>query len=325
MAFGLVELVVHGLLFSFLAGSPYNPGLATSVFGFTPIGIIYLRHAYANNLISPTDWVLAVLFAAGNYWLSFFYIGIDMMSSKNSKYPFTKEEMDRFNSTAWWPGVWMDYYRDNWYYFTAVFFVAGSFFMGFFGDFFSRIQVILIYNTLALCAHQIEEYILPSGAPLIINVALHGEKKDYDRFPGNKRSMVWVNTLAYPFYLSAVSFPHHIWLGLAQSYFGLMQVIGHGPTMNIKANTAYNPGLATALLLHMPIGIYYIVYVQQNGLVSLSDWIYSVPALIASMVGIIILPVAAFRDRQSPFPATMAEMSGFDMLNKFKAKGMIKS
>lgn len=256
MAFGILKLVVHGIVFNALVRRPYNPGLATSIFGFLPVGVIYLPHAYSNNLIVPLDWVWAIVFAMGNYFFAFYYVGIHLMGSKDTPYAFTKEEMDRYDRDAWVPSVWLAYYRDNWYYFTTVAFVVSSFVMGFFGGYFDHIQVILIYNLMALFVHQVEEYILPGGGPLVINVAFYGEKKDYDRFPGNKLSMVWVNTLAYPFYVSAVIFSDKIWLGLAQCFFGFVQVIGHGLTMNIKGNTGYNPGVASALLLHLPIGIY---------------------------------------------------------------------
>lgn len=325
MAFGLFEVVGHGIIFNIMAGRVYNPGLATSIFGFLPVAVVYLEHAYVNNLITGTDWIWAFLFAFGNYFFIFYYVGIHLMGSKVTRFFFTKEEMERYQPSSWSPVAWLAYYRDHWYYFTAVAFVASTFVMGFFGHYFSHIQVILIYNLMALFVHQIEEYILPGGGALFINVALYGEKVHYDRFPGNKMSMAWVNTLAYPFYLSAIIFPDRIWLGLAQSFFGFVQVLGHGLYMNIKANTAYNPGVASALLLHLPIGVYYIAYVQDRQLVTGSDVLCSVAALLGAMLSIIALPILAFRRRDSPYPLTKQEMSGFDLLNKFRDKGMLKN
>ena len=69
--------------------------------------------------------------------------------------------------------------------------------MGFWDTQYSPLQVILIYSFMALLAHQFEEYVLPGGAPVVLNVAFYGEKKDYDRFPGNKQNCMVVNTLAY--------------------------------------------------------------------------------------------------------------------------------
>ncbi|KAH7120301.1 hypothetical protein B0J13DRAFT_162759 [Dactylonectria estremocensis] len=323
IAFGLLELSFHGVVLNILVRRPYNPGLATSLFGFLPIAAIYLRHEYANGLITSNDWLWAFLYGMANYLAAFYYLSTHLPGGKDARYSFTKEEMDRFDTDIWLPSVWLAYYRENWYYFTAAAFVASTFVMGFLGHYLSHIQIILTYNTMALLVHQVEEYILPGGGPLVMNVVIYEEKSDYDRFPGNKQSMVWVNTLAYPFYLSAVVFPQKIWLGLAQCLFGFSQVFAHGLSMNIAANTGYNPGLASALLLHLPIGIYYIAYVQDHGLVAVSDWLQAVGALVATIIVTIPVPILAFCDRNSAYPLTQKEMSGFDMLNKFKAKGLL--
>ncbi|KAI4594268.1 hypothetical protein KJ359_008543 [Pestalotiopsis sp. 9143b] len=167
-------------------------------------------YAFATNLVAIVDWMWAIVFAMANYYIIFYKVGIGYIGSKTTPYAFTKEDMDRYNPSLWSPSVWLAFYRDNWYYFTAAAFVISTFTMGFFGDCFTRLQTILIYNLMALFVQQVEEYILPEGGPLVINVAFYGERKNYDRFPGNKLSMAWVNTLAYPFYISAVVFSDQI-------------------------------------------------------------------------------------------------------------------
>ena len=107
MWFGLLELVIHAIPFNILVRRVYNPGLFTSIFGFTPIGVIYLKHAYANNLITPIDWLWAIAFAMFNYWVIFYYFGITYLGDRDSPYPFTKEEMDRYNVDCWRPSVWL--------------------------------------------------------------------------------------------------------------------------------------------------------------------------------------------------------------------------
>jgi hypothetical protein len=215
------------------------------------------------------------------------------------------------------------FYRNNWYYVAGVAFVAIAYFMGFWGDQFSRVQVILIYNLMTLFLHQFEEYALPGGAPLVINVALYGEKKDYDRYPGNKQSSMLVNSLAYPFFIAPVVFPNLIWLGLAQVFFGFTQIVGHGVIMNIKSKTWYNPGLATAVLLHLPIGVYYIYYVSSRDLVAASDLLYGLAVLVVAILVIIRLPIRLYQDRNSPYPLTAEEMARFNMLEKLRTKGIL--
>lgn len=104
-----------------------------------------------------------------------------------------------------------------------------------------------------------------------------------------------------------------------------MQVLGHGFVMNIKDNTGYNPGVASALLLHLPIGIHYIAYVQDHQLIRSIDWLYGFGALIAASIMTIALPILLYRDRRSPYPLTAQEMSGFNLLNKYRAKGILKN
>jgi hypothetical protein len=104
----------------------------------------------------------------------------------------------------------------------------------------------------------------------------------------------------------------------------LFQVIGHGLVMNIKANTAYNPGVASALLLHLPIGIYYIAYVQDHQLIHAIDWIFGLGAFFLATALTIVLPILSCCDRQSPYPLTAKEMAGYNLLNKYRAKGLLK-
>ncbi|MGE6786702.1 HXXEE domain-containing protein [Ensifer adhaerens] len=216
------------------------------------------------------------------------------------------------------------FYRDNWYNVGAVLFVALAFFMGFWGDRFSPLETILVYSFMALLAHQYEEYGWPGGGGLVINGAMYGERTAYDRYPGNTLSMTLVNTVgAYTFYLLAVLFPAAIWLGLAVMFFGFFQILGHGVAMNIKAKTLYNPGLATTLFLFVPLGIYYITYIHRHQLVSGMDYLYGGLAFIASVLLVLVLPIRALMNRNSPYPMSAEDMAKFNMREKLRGKGLI--
>lgn len=218
----------------------------------------------------------------------------------------------------------INFYRNNWYNIAGIACLSLAFVMGFWSYLFSTIQIILIYSLMALLAHQFEEYVLPGGAPLVLNTAFYGEKKAYDRFPGNKQNCMIVNTLAYPFYILPIYIPEQIWLGLATMYFGFFQVVGHGIIMNIRGKTWYNPGLATAVFLHLPIGIYYIQYVNKNYSVTCSDYLLSAFAFVIALVVIVVLPVQLLKNPHSPYPFSPEELSKFSMLKKYIAKGVIK-
>lgn len=217
----------------------------------------------------------------------------------------------------------MNFYRHHWYDFGLVFFVLITFYMIFVGVYqLSNVQVILMANFMALLLHQFEEYRLPGGAAIVINCVLYGEKENYRRYPGNAQSSMIVNISAYVFYLLAIFFPQFVWLGLAQSFFGFIQVIGHGIVFNYRMKRWYNPGMLTAIFLHLPIGIYYIFYVSQHGLISCSDYLWGMVTLIIVVLVTIPLPILIYLDVQSPYEFTEEEASRYHIMNKIKEKGL---
>jgi len=87
--FGFLELFMHTIVFNKLLKTRYNPGLLTSLIGFTPIGIAYLYYAVQNQLLHWTDFLLALGYPLLTYLLIFQYIGIKVLGNRNTKYPGT--------------------------------------------------------------------------------------------------------------------------------------------------------------------------------------------------------------------------------------------
>ena len=216
----------------------------------------------------------------------------------------------------------MKFYRRNWYYIGGILFVILSFIMGFYWQLVSHIQLILIFNFMALLIHQFEEYGLPGGFPALFNVIINGETEAPDRFPQNSNLAMIVNVpLAYSFYIAAVLFPGAIWLGLATIFFGLSQILGHGIMMNRSLKSFYNPGLAACIFLHGPIGIYYIWFVATNGLAGTWDYIGGIIAMIVAGAVIVAIPVRMFSSREAKYPFSKEEMERFGMMEKAKRLG----
>lgn len=165
----------------------------------------------------------------------------------------------------------------------------------------SPVQQLLIFNLLALLAHQFEEYQLPGGAPLIINRVIYNETKLADRYPGNALSICVVNTSAWILYLLSICFYRVYWLGLGLIFFSLFQILGHVLEMNIKLHTWYNPGMATTILLFLPVGWRYIAIVARQHLVSGWDWLFGVLVLLACVIVTIILPVQLLKDKETKY------------------------
>ncbi len=214
----------------------------------------------------------------------------------------------------------MKFYRNNWYYIGGIYFIIMSYVMGFWGHHFSHIQLILIYSFMALFIHQFEEYALPGGFPAVMNIVVAGEKTEPDRYPLNKNNSFIVNViLAYPFYISAILFPTAIWLGLGQVLFGMAQIFMHGLLINKKMKRWYNPGLASVIFLHFPIGIYYIWYVATNGLAHGWDYIFGLVVVAVGAVLMVALPVRGLANRNTKYPFFNNEMERFHVKEKMQS------
>ncbi|AUI66880.1 MULTISPECIES: HXXEE domain-containing protein [Glaesserella] len=206
----------------------------------------------------------------------------------------------------------ISFYRNTWYKLTFPVFTTLAFYMLFLGVHqFSDMQLILMASLMALLIHQFEEYVLPGGAPVIINLATFSEKENFLRYPGNMHSSMWVNTLAHIAYTVAVIFPDWIWLGIGTMCFNLFQFVGHGIQMNKALKTWYNPGLASVLFLFIPIASYYFYYINSHELVSGWDWALGGLGFVGLLLVTTIAPVQYFKNPNTPYPITDEQYEKF--------------
>ncbi len=205
-----------------------------------------------------------------------------------------------------------NFYRNNWFRLTFPTFIAISFYMIFWGAHsLSAIQIILTASFMALLIHQFEEYVLPGGAPVIINLATFNEQENFLRYPGNMHSSMWVNTLAHIAYIVAIFHPEWTWLGIGTMCFNLFQFVGHGIQMNKALKTWYNPGLASVIFLFIPISLYYFYFVSQNDLVSGWHWAAGIGGFIGLLLVTTIAPVQILKDKNTPYPITDEQFEKF--------------
>lgn len=176
------------------------------------------------------------------------------------------------------------------------------------------LQLMMILNLMALFAHQVEEYQFPGGAPMVINRVVYDETRQPDCYPGNEWSIVLVNLSAWVIYLVAIAIPNIIWFGMGVMLFSLFQIIGHCLEMNIKLKTWYNPGMATTLLLFLPLGWQYIAYVLAHQLLSIDGWLAAVALLIGCIGLTIILPVQGLKNRQTKYPINPWQVRRFEQV-----------
>ncbi|OMF24198.1 HXXEE domain-containing protein [Paenibacillus peoriae] len=175
----------------------------------------------------------------------------------------------------------------------------------------SDITGMLWLSFVAILFHQFEEYRWPGYfAGLFNNVMFKSDTPDH--YPLNTQSAMIINVaIAYVFYLLPVWFPQVIWLGLAPVFMGFFQVVWHGIVVNIKAKTLYNPGLFTALLLHVPVGIWYIHEIVQRDIPTAIDWIVGTIYFVFAVYIFIIKGNIWLKKSDSPYSFSKQQLGAY--------------
>lgn len=176
----------------------------------------------------------------------------------------------------------------------------------------NRTSLLLLLNFIALLLHQFEEYGWPGGEPTILNIVMRPSERP-DRYPLNQNSAMVINVLAaYGFYLLPVFFPRMYWLGIAPTLFGFGQFLIHGIAVPKKLGSFYNPGLAAVMLLHIPIGIAYILHISASSDVRAMDWILGLIYCAAFIyVTLAKMTYTWLASKDSPYPFAEEEMQRF--------------
>lgn len=215
----------------------------------------------------------------------------------------------------------MNYLRRNWYNIGGIVAIGTIIYLIFAWHYMVILQRLLLLNFVALLIHQFEEYGFPGGEPAILNMVLVSEpSSNPNRFPLNQNSAMIVNVvIAYTMYLIPIFLPYVIWLGLAPILFGMAQFIVHGIIINRRLKSFYNPGLGAVVLLHIPIGIYYIYYIQSTGIASGWNWIIGIVyAFLTAFIFLDKIVHSWLADKNSPYAFTEDEMRRFNVQEKLK-------
>lgn len=211
----------------------------------------------------------------------------------------------------------MKAYRNNWYYVGGILFAVLAFVLGLFGDMIDPMRRIMIVLYMCLLAHQFEEYAVPGGFPSAWNIGVSGEIEVGDRYPLNTKSAFIVNICcAYPIYIIGIIFYEVHVLSIFITYFTMLQILMHGLMMNKKMGTLYNPGVATALFIMIPVGIYSLWYIAAN--YDIPSWNWWAPILVFPFIAFstILLPVLKCQDKNSPYVFPERDTKGFSIKGK---------
>ena len=137
-----------------------------------------------------------------------------------------------------------------------------------------QLHLILYLSMASLLVHQVEEYRYPGFFPGMLNSAMY--KSDHpDSYPLNTNTSFMINVVfGWSVYLLATVFAEKaIWLGIASMIISLGNFFAHLLIFNIKGRTLYNPGAATAILLFLPLALWFGNVVIAHKLASPSEWI----------------------------------------------------
>ena len=96
-----------------------------------------------------------------------------------------------------------------------------------------------------------------------------------DRYPLNAQTALIINVVVgwLSYFLAAVFAEKAIWLGIAAILVSAGNFVAHTLLFNIKGQSLYNPGMATAILLFLPIVIYFFFLVIQGQVATPLDWV----------------------------------------------------
>ena len=176
-----------------------------------------------------------------------------------------------------------------------------------------EIEVILWLSFVAILVHQFEEYRWPGYFPGVFNIVMF-KSSNPDKYPLNGQSAMVINVLiAYGFYLLPIFFTDQIWLGLAPVLMGFFQLIWHGMFANMKIKGIYNPGLFAVLLLHVPIGTWYIKYIISHGLVTSTDWILGIVYFVIATYILIVKGNMWMKDEKTKFSFTKKQLGPYSV------------
>ena len=91
---GFFQFFGHAVYVNIKLKSFYSPGVVTNVFGWLPIGVIYIQYILTNSLADSQVWLFAVAWFVVFYFI-FYIVEQRLLADINSPYPFDQDEMKR--------------------------------------------------------------------------------------------------------------------------------------------------------------------------------------------------------------------------------------
>lgn len=96
MIFNLTQLLGHGISMNKALGTWYNPGLASSIFLFTPISIYYIFYIHSHDLANIYTWIGGIVSFLIIFILTVI-VPVQGLKDRSSKYIISDWQIERFN------------------------------------------------------------------------------------------------------------------------------------------------------------------------------------------------------------------------------------
>jgi hypothetical protein len=173
----------------------------------------------------------------------------------------------------------------------------------------SEYRVLMYGSLISLFLHQLEEYRIVGTFPGMINEVLYRSSLP-ERYPLNPQTSLVINVgIGWTTYLLAALFAERaVWLGLATILVSAGNVIAHTILFNVKGRTFYNAGMATAVLLFLPVVIWFFTLVARPGMAGPGDYIAGfILGVVLNVVGVLKM-IEWMADRDSPFAFSSRQM-----------------
>ncbi len=196
----------------------------------------------------------------------------------------------------------MSFLRKHWYDLGGVFALILAVYLAFAYRSMSNYQMLMWVSLISLFIHQLEEYRIVGSFPAMINkVMFHSDLPD--RYPLNPQTALIINVLVgwLVYLLAAVFAEKAIYLGIAAILISLGNTIAHTFVFNIKANTFYNAGMASSILLFLPISIIFFYMIITQSIAQPIDYIIGIPlGIVLNVVGVLQL-IIWLKDKKTPY------------------------
>ena len=93
----VLQVIGHAILVNYEIRSLYSPGVATAVFAWLPLGVVYVYYVQEHGLASGVEWLAAIGYTIVAMLLVFYVIEQRVFGGENPAYPFPQDELERFH------------------------------------------------------------------------------------------------------------------------------------------------------------------------------------------------------------------------------------